>query len=869
LTFRLPPVAAGSPFAHRAPDLTAFRLSISAAPESQAATLLEHLGPDTLVQLVSEATEGDGYVELVPTPVRLTLHLQKRSDTRIERFGLVGALYGTVSKDLAFVVERLQPDPDQTKDAGDIVSIAVKELALEPVPYVPDDDWVARRLRALGEAAHLPLVQAGLAFANHERQWLAWQAEQDARPYEVESEGFLCARCENLQQGGAAKCGVCGAQNGDRSAGALLVLSRRGGFKEGDRVIIRPAHGAEREGTLVRSDGGARRWVVKLRDEGVLAPGTLRPQPITAVVEVQQRTLNGFPEGDISLRRVAALLIAPDEVDPPGTGELLPFDGRLNPSQRQAVSSAVNLLPGSMMLVQGPPGTGKTTSIVETVRQLVARDPSVRILMSSHANTAVDNAQERLQGLESLRMVRIAEPEKVDPKFRASIVEPDDPRVRSAHVVFGTVNRIALALREAEMFDWLILDEANKVRFTETLPLLRLAPRWLLVGDHRQLPPVLDESAAAFPVEDNEARVMVRDASFFELSWAVIPETNLMMLDEQYRMAAAIGSYVSQASYDGRLQNSPEMAALRSPLPWPFNRNLTWLTIRGREKKGGSGSLSNRAEIEAVGRVVRHLQRLGLEHLRVAVIAMYQDQVTQLRRELRQVTLPGLAIDTVDAFEGEEADVVILSLVRSNEAERIGFLKKAQRLNVAISRAKQLLVVVGDIETMTGREGQELYPPLLEHVEREGRVAGIGALHAMDQVAGGRHRDRRGPRSAPGPGRRSRRRRRGVGAPAVAAAAGAAPGTAAGAPNGVAESAPPAPAGDSAGADGVLAPARKPRRRRGRRRSSFNGRTGGAVGGGEAKESSGEAGGATASVESGNGAVERVPAASVGERSPG
>ena len=99
-------------------------------------------------------------------------------------------------------------------------------------------------------------------------------------------------------------------------------------------------------------------------------------------------------------------------------------------------------------------------------------------------------------------------------------------------------------------------------------------------------------------------------------SRAVLPEPNLVMLDEQYRMAAPIGTYVSQASYDGRLKNSPEMAALRSPLPWPFNRNLTWLTIRGREKKSGSGSLSNRAEIEAVGRVVRHLQRLGLGHLK-------------------------------------------------------------------------------------------------------------------------------------------------------------------------------------------------------------------------------------------------------------
>lgn len=812
MTLRLPPVVAGSPFAHRAPDITAIRLNVSAAPQSQAETLLAHLGQDALMALLTEATEGDGYVDIKHAPVRYTLNLQKRTETSIERFGLTGQLYGLPGRDIAFVVERVQPDPDPSKDAGDVLTVEVAEAVPQAATYVPEEDWVRRQLTALEEAAQLPLVLAGQAFANHERQWLAWQAEQDARPYEVETEGVICSKCENLQPNGGAKCSVCGASNGDRSAGALIVLGRRGGFKEGDRVIIRTTHGAEREGTLLRGEGGARRWLIKLREEGVLGPGTIRPQPITAVVEVQQRTLNGFPAGDISLRRVAALLIAPDEVLPPGTGELRPFDERLNPSQQQAVRSAVSLFPGSMVLVQGPPGTGKTTSIVETVRQLVARDPNVRILMTSHANTAVDNAQERLQGLDSLRMVRIAEPEKVDPKFRASIVEADDPRVRNAHVVFGTVNRIALAAKEAEMFDWLILDEANKVRFTETLPLLRLAPRWLLVGDHRQLPPVLDESAAAFPVDDDEAKAMVRDASFFELSWAVLPETNLVMLDEQYRMAAPIGSYVSVASYDGRLRNSPEMAALRSPLPWPFNRNLTWLTIRGREKKGGSGSISNRAEIEAVGRVVRHLQRLGLEQLRVAVIAMYQDQVTQLRRELRMVALPGLAVDTVDAFEGEEADVVILSLVRSNEAERIGFLKKAQRLNVAISRAKQLLVVVGDIETMTGREGQDLYRPLLEHVEREGRVAGIGALHAMDAAVGGRQRgDRRRQRvGVPVGGGRSRRRRRGYGPRPVT------PGAAV-ASNGV----PPAetPPSENGAAP---PPPRKFRRRRGRRRASFS-----------------------------------------------
>jgi hypothetical protein len=213
------------------------------------------------------------------------------------------------------------------------------------------------------------------------------------------------------------------------------------------------------------------------------------------------------------------------------------------------------------------------------------------------------------------------------------------------------------------------------------------------------------------------------------------------------------------------------------------------------------------------------------------------------------VALPGLAVDTVDAFEGEEADVVILSLVRSNEAERIGFLKKAQRLNVAISRAKQLLVVVGDIETMTGREGQDLYRPLLEHIEREGRVAGIGALHAMDHAVGGRRRgDRRGQRGpAPGGGRR---RRRGFGPrPAVAGVAGNAV-----AGNGT----EPAAEGEVANGTAPSPSPRKFRRRRGRRRGGYGGGNGTQAATAQSAGSE-QAGGAAS--EGGAPAVERQPAA--------
>ncbi|TMF89539.1 MAG: hypothetical protein E6I07_04475, partial [Chloroflexi bacterium] len=90
MTLRLPPVVAGSPFAHRAPDITAVRLNVCGAPQSQAETLLDHLGQDALMALLTEATEGDGYVDIKQAPVRYTLNLQKRTDTSIERFGLVG-----------------------------------------------------------------------------------------------------------------------------------------------------------------------------------------------------------------------------------------------------------------------------------------------------------------------------------------------------------------------------------------------------------------------------------------------------------------------------------------------------------------------------------------------------------------------------------------------------------------------------------------------------------------------------------------------------------------------------------------------------------------------------------------------------------
>jgi hypothetical protein len=143
---------------------------------------------------------------------------------------------------------------------------------------------------------------------------------------------------------------------------------------------------------------------------------------------------------------------------------------------------------------------------------------------------------------------------------------------------------------------------------------------------------------------------------------------------------------------------------------------------------------------------------------KLAVIAMYASQVNRLSSALKGIVPPD-DIESVDAFEGRESDAVILSLVRSNDRAAIGFLNDPNRVNVAISRAKKLLVIVGDSKTVIGG-APELFGPLFEHAKQEGLVAGVGAVVTACQRVGIRSQVQRLSRPHRGE-RRARRRRRG------------------------------------------------------------------------------------------------------------
>ena len=241
------------------------------------------------------------------------------------------------------------------------------------------------------------------------------------------------------------------------------------------------------------------------------------------------------------------------------------------------------------------------------------------------------------------------------------------------------------------------------------MPLVR-SKRWVLVGDQRQLPP-FQESALQdkslideFNLDESELKT-----TLFDRMLTGLPEHSRMSLRIQRRMAEPIGELVSQCFYDGKLDSrGPEsFSSVVGVLPSP----ITWWTTSSLptrfEESGGKDrkSFSNPSEVKAIRDLLSRIafvRKAGqlLDLSEILVIAPYSAQVNALRRQIDGMTgqLEGLHIETnsIDAVQGREADLVIFSTVRSNENFKVGFLDSDKRVNVALSRAKRGLIIVGD-----------------------------------------------------------------------------------------------------------------------------------------------------------------------------
>ncbi len=449
------------------------------------------------------------------------------------------------------------------------------------------------------------------------------------------------------------------------------------------------------------------------------------------------------------------------------------FETQLNESQQDAVSFA--LAARDIAIIHGPPGTGKTTTVVELIYQAVARGQ--RVLATGPSNTAVDNLLVRLASRD-LSVVRLGHPARVAKELQENtldaLVENHENMViaremlRESEAIYRKMDRYTRArpgrghkqaLRaeakqlagDAKMLERQavehILDRANVICMTTTgdddtlrdrffdmavideacqstepgcwIPLLR-SDKIVLAGDHFQLPPTVlatESMQAGF-----QTSLMQRIVEQYG-------DTVTRRLDVQYRMHEQIMQFSSKHFYDGSLTSDASVASHSlADLPDFRVEHLARESAQfydtagaGWEEELEPEGLSKRNPEE--GRLIlkkaAELYSAGLSAKDIAVIAPYAAQVRWLRDHC---DIQDLEIDTVDGFQGREKEAVLITMVRCNRDGEIGFLADPRRMNVALTRAKRKLIVIGDSATLSN---EPFFVSLLDYFEQ------IGGYHSV------------------------------------------------------------------------------------------------------------------------------------------
>lgn len=255
----------------------------------------------------------------------------------------------------------------------------------------------------------------------------------------------------------------------------------------------------------------------------------------------------------------------------------------------------------------------------------------------------------------------------------------------ASHQIIASTNSTAGSdLLAFEHFDWVILDEAAQASIPSSLIPILKADRFVLFGDHFQLPPVVISTQAIELGLGNSLMSYLAKHYPYQLT----------RLTVQYRMHQQINDLVSHLFYDGQL--APDASVKNRRLSGD-DKVISYLLVKGDERRlRDSKSYYNIAEIDAVEKQINALLARKIAPEQIAVITPYKAQATKIAKRLENT----IEVDTVDAFQGREKDIVIISFVRSNDEDNIGFLKDFRRLNVSISRAKKRLILIGDFDTL-------------------------------------------------------------------------------------------------------------------------------------------------------------------------
>ncbi|WP_435364165.1 AAA domain-containing protein [Haloarchaeobius sp. DYHT-AS-18] len=390
-----------------------------------------------------------------------------------------------------------------------------------------------------------------------------------------------------------------------------------------------------------------------------------------------------------------------------------------NDAQDEAVRKAVTAK--DCALIHGPPGTGKTYTIARAIRAMVERGE--RVLLSAFTNRAVDNALEALrdQGFEDsvASETQRADGEAVDicrvgtesgvreDMLDLRLDQTGDPEecvetLESASVVAATTATCGGTVMRNQDFDVALVDEAGQLTEPGTLAAVNLASRFVLVGDHQQLPPVVRA--------DDE----FLHRSLFERLVTEYPDAGIL-LDRQYRMSQRIQAFSSREFYDGQLRPATGEVAGRSladlsgfsvdSLPEYLRDGVVMVDTPGDDNRH-----TDAVEATKVREVVQAYLDAGLSPEDVGVIAPFRAQVAEIGKEVPE----DVAVDTVDRFQGSAKEVIVVSFVASGDLDSPIF-EDYRRMNVALTRAKRALVLVGDTATL---ETDEVYARMVDWASR-------------------------------------------------------------------------------------------------------------------------------------------------------
>lgn len=427
----------------------------------------------------------------------------------------------------------------------------------------------------------------------------------------------------------------------------------------------------------------------------------------------------------------------------------------MNADQKAAVAKVMSAK--DYALVLGMPGTGKTTTIAHIIRTLVAKGKSV--LLTSYTHTAVDNILLKIRD-DRFGILRLGAAAKIHPEVRQfatlavepkSSVEDLERSWMQPPVVATTCLTINHPLFSRRVFDYCIVDEASQITLPVCLGPIRMAQKFILVGDHYQLPPL---------VQNKEAMEGGLDVSLFKLLCEAHPQA-VVSLEHQYRMSADVMLLSNTFIYSGRLKcGTPSVASRKLTLPRPnglhaYHHKPTQFRSSAATPCGGLESVScwlsrsispdapvvfvstdlislnldavsgpritNTLEVRLVTQLTVSLLSLGVPANEIGVIAFYRSQLALLRQSLSsaytqtqssELAAPatggdsaGVELHTADKFQGRDKEVVIVSCVRSNEEGIVGdLLKDRRRINVALTRARSKLIILGSEKTLSSNE---------------------------------------------------------------------------------------------------------------------------------------------------------------------